>query len=60
MHIHIHMHTHTYTNLTVYRLHMNYRCYEILLRGKYLYTNLARCDGYLSLGRRPGGDWANT
>ena len=30
---------------------------------KHFYTNRERCEvliGYLSLGRRPGGDWANT
>jgi hypothetical protein len=30
---------------------------------KHLYTNGERCEvltGYLSLGRRPEGDWANT
>jgi len=30
---------------------------------KHLYTNRERCEvltGYLLLGRRPGGDWANT
>ena len=30
---------------------------------KYFYTNRERCEvltGYLSLRRRPGGDWANT
>ena len=30
---------------------------------KHFYTNRERCEvltGYLSLGRRPGGDWAST
>jgi hypothetical protein len=30
---------------------------------KQFYTNQGQCEvltGYLSLGRRPGGDWANT
>jgi len=30
---------------------------------QHFYTNRERCEvltGYLSLGRRPGGDWANT
>jgi len=30
---------------------------------KHFYTNREQCEvlnGYLSLGRRPGGDWANT
>jgi len=42
---------------------MNYRCYHIILRVKCFYTNRERCEvltGYLSLGCRPGGDWANT
>jgi hypothetical protein len=46
-----------------YRLHNNNRCYHIILRAKYFYTNLERCEvltGYLSSGCRPGGDWANT
>ena len=41
----------------------NYRCYEIILWAKYFYTNRERCEGltgYLSLGCRHGGDWANT
>ena len=41
---------------------MNYRCYQILLRGKHFYTNRERCEvvtGYLSLGRRPVSGWAN-
>jgi hypothetical protein len=36
---------------------------NMILRVKYLYTKRKRCEaltGYLSLGRRPGGDWANT
>ena len=42
---------------------MNYRYYQIIQRVKHLYTNRERCEvliGYLSLGCRPGCDWANT
>ena len=41
----------------------NYRCYQIILRVKHFCTNRELCEvlaGYLSLGRQPGGDWANT
>ena len=44
------------------RLYMNYRYYQIILRVKHIYTSWERCEmltGYLSLGCRPGGDWAN-
>jgi len=47
------------THLIAYRLCMNYRRYQIIQRVKHFYTNLERCElltGYLSLGRRPGGD----
>jgi hypothetical protein len=49
-----------YTYVTPYRLYINYLCYRIILS---FYTNRKRCEvitGYLSLGCRPGGDWANT
>ena len=39
------------------------RCNQITLPVKHFYTNLERCEvltGYLSLGRRSGGDWADT
>ena len=52
-----------YKYLTAYRMYMNYRCYQIALRVKHFYTIRERCEvmtGYLSLGRRSGGDWANT
>jgi len=42
---------------------MNYRHYQMILRMKRFFTNQERCDvltGYVSLGCRPGGDWANT
>jgi len=51
------------TYLTALRRSINYRCFQITLRVKNFYTNRERCEmltGYLSLGRRPGGDWANT
>jgi hypothetical protein len=41
---------------------MKYRWYQVILRVKHFYTNQERCEvlpGYLSLGRRRGGDWAN-
>jgi hypothetical protein len=44
------------------RGYMNYRCYQITLRVQHFYTSRERCEvftGYLSLGCRPGGDWAN-
>ena len=44
------------------KLYTNYRCYQIALRIKQFYTNREQCEvltGYLSLGCRPGGDWAN-
>jgi len=44
---------------TVYELTL----LPIKLRVKQFYTNLERCEmltGYVSLGRRPGGDWVNT
>jgi len=40
---------------------MEYRCYQVTLREKHFYTNWERCKGFtgcLSLGWRPGGDWA--
>ena len=52
-----------YTYLTAYRVYMHYRCYQITLPVKHFYSNRERCEvltGYLSLGRQPGGDWANT
>jgi hypothetical protein len=57
------IHLYIYTYLTVYRLYNKYRCYQITLQVKYFYTNQERCEmltGYLSLGCRSGGDWANT
>ena len=48
---------HTY--LTTYRLHMNYRSYQITTQWNIIYTNRQRCEvftGYLPLGRRPGGE----
>jgi len=41
---------------------MNYRCYQTT-GVQHLYTNregFAVLTGYLSFGRRPGGDWVNT
>jgi hypothetical protein len=52
-----------YTYLTAYKLYMYYRCCQIKLPVKHFYTNQEQCDvltGNLSLGRRSGGDWANT
>jgi hypothetical protein len=54
-----------YTYPTAYRLCMNYRCYQIKLRVKDFCSFRERCEvltGYLlvSLGRRSGGDQANT
>jgi len=52
----------THTHPTAYKLYMNHRCYQIMLRVKQFYTNRHPCHvltGYLSLGCRPGGDWAN-
>jgi len=39
---------------TAYKLYMNYRSYEIILRVEHFYTNRERCEvltGSLSLGR---------
>ena len=50
-------------SISVYILYMNYRCYQTVLRVKHFYRNRESCEvltGYLSFGRRPGGDWANT
>ena len=50
------------TYLTAYRLHLNYRCYQIKLRMKCFCSYRKRCEvltGYLSFWRRPAGDWAN-
>jgi len=50
----------TYTYLTVYRLCMKYRCCQIILQVKDVYTHQKPCDvitGYASLGRRPYGSW---
>jgi hypothetical protein len=36
---------------------------SVIIRVKHFYTNRERCEvltAYLSLGRWPGGDWANT
>jgi hypothetical protein len=41
---------------------MKYSCYQITLQWNFLYKS-ERCEvltGYLSMGRRPGGGWANT
>jgi len=41
---------------------MNSHCYQIILGVKRFYANWEKCEvltGYLSLGRRPGGGWAN-
>jgi len=51
-----------HTHIWLRRLYMNYRCYQIALRVKHFYANRERCEvlgGYSSLGRWPGGDWAN-
>jgi hypothetical protein len=56
-------HVHTYTYLTLYRLYMNYRCYQITMRVKHFYTNRERWEvltGYISLRCQSGGDWVNT
>jgi len=37
----------------MYRLYVNYRCCQVILRVQHLYTNQERCEvltGYLSLG----------
>jgi len=55
--------TYTHRHLTVYRTYTNYRCYQVAVRMKNVYTNREQCGlliGYLSSGRRPDGDWANT
>ena len=60
IYIYIHTHTHTHTHIW---LHIDYRCYQIILRFKQFYINRERCEvltGYLSLWCRNGGDWANT
>jgi hypothetical protein len=53
-----------YTYLTAQSLCLNCRCYQIILRVKDFYTNREQCEvlttGYLSLGSRPDGDWANS
>jgi hypothetical protein len=52
---------HTY--LTAQRLYMNYSCYHMIMWVKHFYRNREQCKvltEYLSPGRRPGGDWANT
>ena len=49
------------TYLTVYELPLLPN--NMILRVEHFYTNRERCEvltGYLSLGRRPGGDWAKT
>jgi len=49
--------------MCTYLTYMNRRCYQIIKRVKHFYTNRERCEvltGYLSLGCRPGGQWANT
>ena len=51
------------TNLTAQRLCMNYRCPPNNTASEtFLHKPVRRevLTGYLSLGRRPGGDWANT
>jgi len=53
-----HTHTHISDCVEIFGI-----CYQIILWVKYFYTNRGRCEvltGYLSIGRRPGGDWANT
>ena len=57
-----HTHTHIHTSdcvQTVYELPLLPNNTAV----KHFYTNRERCEvltGYLSLGRRPGGEWANT
>jgi len=50
--------------LTAWRLYMNCLCRQIVLRVKLFTKTRERRDvllvGYLPMGRRPGGDWANT
>jgi len=51
-----------YMYLTVQRLYMNYRCYQVTLQVKHFYTNQEQCEvstGYLSLRRQPGSNWVN-
>jgi hypothetical protein len=58
--IYIYTHTHTSNCVqTVYELPLLPNNAAV----KHFYTNRERCEvltGYLSLGRRPGGGWANT
>jgi hypothetical protein len=51
-----------YTYLTALRFYMNYRWYQMILQVKHCYMNQEQCKvlaGYLSMGCRPVGDWAN-
>ena len=57
-------HVYMPTRLTAYRRSMNYRCYQITLQWN-IFTQIgavrsADWVGYLSMGRRAGGDRANT
>ena len=51
-----------YTYLTLYRLYVNYRCYQITLQWN-IFTQIGAVrslNGYLTLRRRSGSDWAKT
>jgi hypothetical protein len=66
MYTHTHTHTHTLSlslSLSDYvETVYDYCCYQILLRVEHFCTNRELCEvsGYLSLGRRLGGDWVYT
>ena len=73
-HTHTHIYIYEYIFIYIYIYIYKFDCVEIVYqlpllsnnmiqRVKYFYTNRERCEGltgYLSLGRRPGFDWANT
>ena len=60
----VHTHTHTHTHLHIW---LRKTVYELPLLPnnsavEHIYTNRQQCEmltGYLSIGRRPGGEWAN-
>ena len=37
--VYIYIYTHTHTHISLYKLYMNYRCYQIVLHVKHFYTN---------------------
>jgi len=62
VYIYIYIYIYIYNIWLRMTVYMNYRFYQIILRVAHFYTNREQCEvltGYLSMGCRRGGEWAN-